>query len=117
MRWTKESNSCGSIQAGVGIFVIAALARSGLDLVRANAIKVILVNVHGGGMTVCDTVAEGINFAYMRSDRKIPIVFRAAGQNADWARTIMKDRRLPFERVDGMAEAAARAVAIARGKG
>lgn len=81
------------------------------------AIKVILVNVHGGGMTVCDTVAEGINFAYMRSDRKIPIVFRAAGQNADWARTIMKDRRLPFERVDGMAEAAARAVAIARGKG
>ena len=33
----------GSIQAGVGIFVIAALARSGLDLVRANAVKVILV--------------------------------------------------------------------------
>jgi uncharacterized membrane protein YfcA len=33
----------GSIQAGVGIFVIAALARSGLGLVRANAIKVILV--------------------------------------------------------------------------
>ena len=33
----------GSIQAGVGIFVIAALARSGVDLVRANAIKVILV--------------------------------------------------------------------------
>ncbi|MFO0687352.1 MAG: sulfite exporter TauE/SafE family protein [Myxococcota bacterium] len=33
----------GSIQAGVGIFVVAALARSGLDLVRANAVKVILV--------------------------------------------------------------------------
>ena len=33
----------GAIQAGVGIFVIAALSRSGLDLVRANAIKVILV--------------------------------------------------------------------------
>jgi len=33
----------GSIQAGVGIFVIAALARTGLDLVRANAVKVILV--------------------------------------------------------------------------
>lgn len=38
----------GSIQAGVGIFVIAALARSGLDLVRANAVKVILV----GALTV-----------------------------------------------------------------
>ncbi len=88
----------------------------GVDVLLADPnVKVILVNVHGGGMTVCDTVAEGINFAYMRSTRKLPIVFRAAGQNADWARTIMKDRRLPFERVDDMAEAAARAVAIARG--
>ena len=33
----------GAIQAGVGLFLIAALARSGLDLVRANAIKVIIV--------------------------------------------------------------------------
>ncbi len=35
----------GAIQAGVGIFLIAALARSGLDLVRANAIKVVIVGV------------------------------------------------------------------------
>ncbi len=35
----------GAIQAGVGIFLIAALARSGLDLVRANAIKVIVIGV------------------------------------------------------------------------
>lgn len=33
----------GAIQAGVGIFLLAALARSGLDLVRANAIKVVIV--------------------------------------------------------------------------
>jgi uncharacterized membrane protein YfcA len=33
----------GAIQAGVGIFLIAALARSGLDLVRANSIKVIII--------------------------------------------------------------------------
>lgn len=33
----------GAIQAGVGIFLIAALARSGLDLVRANAIKVVII--------------------------------------------------------------------------
>lgn len=35
----------GAIQAGVGIFLIAALARSGLDLVRANAIKVVIIGV------------------------------------------------------------------------
>jgi succinyl-CoA synthetase beta subunit len=78
-------------------------------------VNVILVNVHGGGMTVCDTVAEGINFAYSRSARKVPIVFRAAGQNAAWAQTIMKDRRLPLEPRDDIAGAAARAVALAKG--
>jgi uncharacterized membrane protein YfcA len=35
----------GAIQAGVGIFLIAALSRSGLDLVRANVIKVVLVGL------------------------------------------------------------------------
>lgn len=33
----------GAIQAGVGLFLMAALARSGLDLVRANAIKVVVI--------------------------------------------------------------------------
>jgi uncharacterized protein len=33
----------GAIQAGVGIFLIAALSRSGLDLVRTNAIKVVVI--------------------------------------------------------------------------
>jgi succinyl-CoA synthetase beta subunit len=80
------------------------------------SVKVLLVNVHGGGMTVCDTVAEGINFAYSRSPRKPPIVFRAAGQNAGYALTIMKDRRLPFVAVDDISTAVARAVALARGE-
>lgn len=80
------------------------------------AVKVLLVNVHGGGMTVCDTIAEGVAFAYSKAARKPPIVFRAAGQNASWALTIMKDRRLPFEACDTISDAAARAVAIG-GKG
>jgi hypothetical protein len=33
----------GAIQAGVGIFLIATLARSGLDLVRVNSIKVVVI--------------------------------------------------------------------------
>lgn len=81
------------------------------------AVKVILVNVHGGGMTICDTVAEGIAFAYSRAERRPRIVLRAAGQNAAWARSILKDRRLPFETAPDMSSAVARAVAIARGEG
>lgn len=33
----------GAIQAGVGLILVMALSRSGLDLVRANAIKVVVV--------------------------------------------------------------------------
>ncbi len=91
------------------------IARGVQLLLDDPAVKSILVNVHGGGMTVCDTVAEGIAFAYGKASRKPPIVFRAAGQNADWAKSIMKDRKLPFEAIDDMSAAAARAVALAKG--
>lgn len=79
-------------------------------------VKVLLVNIHGGGMTVCDTIAEALNFAYRRAPRKPPIVYRAAGQNAAWSQTIMEDRRLPYERHDDLSAAVARAVEIAGGR-
>ena len=79
-------------------------------------VRVILVNIHGGGMTTCDTVAEGISFAYSKSDRKPPIVYRAAGQNADWSYRVMADRRLPFTPVQTMSQAVAQAVQIAGGR-
>ena len=80
------------------------------------AVKLILLNVHGGGMTVCDTVAEGVAFAYSRSDRKPPIVARLDGQNAAWALKILGDRKLPVEACENMTAAVARAVAIAGGR-
>jgi len=79
-------------------------------------VRVILVNIHGGGMTTCDTVAEGISFAYSKSGRKPPIVYRAAGQNADWSYRVMADRRLPFTPVQTMSQAIGRAVQIAGGR-
>lgn len=54
----------GSIQAGVGLFVIAALARSGLDLVRANAVKVILVGALTGVALPVFVVQGQIDWPY-----------------------------------------------------
>ena len=89
----------------------------GIDLLLANpAVKAILVNVHGGGMTRCDTIVEALNVALRRSNRTLPIVFRVAGQAAEQARRMMVDRRIPHERVDDMTEACARAVELAGGK-
>ena len=85
-------------------------------LLEDPAVKLILLNVHGGGMTVCDTVTEGVAFAYSRSDRKLPIVARLAGSNAEWALRILNDRKLPVEACNDMHSAVARAVAIAGGR-
>ena len=84
-------------------------------LLRDSRVKAILLNVHGGGMTVCDTVAEGVAFAYQRSDRKVPVVSRLAGVNADWGNQILKDRKVPVEHVSDMKSAIMRAVEMAGG--
>ncbi len=88
----------------------------GIGLLLAEPkVRAILVNVHGGGMTSCDTVVEAIQFAMRWSGRKVPIVFRAAGQNADYARRMMVDRRIPHEVAGNITAAARRAVALAKG--
>lgn len=88
----------------------------GIGLLLADPrVKVILVNVHGGGMTSCDTIVDAIQMAMRWSGRKIPIVFRAAGQNADYARTMMADRRIPHELAADIGSAARRAVQLAKG--
>ncbi|HMB76826.1 MAG TPA: ATP-grasp domain-containing protein [Kiloniellaceae bacterium] len=78
-------------------------------------VKAILLNVHGGGMTLCDTVVEGLAFAYSRSKRKLPVIARLAGQNADWGLQILQDRKIPVEIVEDMPRAVARAVERAGG--
>ena len=75
--------------------------------------KVILLNIHGGGMTSCDTVAEGVSFAYSRSDRHLPVIARLAGLNSDWGGKILSDRKVPVEAFDNMTQAVARAVELA----
>ncbi len=88
----------------------------GVDLILKDPnVKVVLLNVHGGGMTVCDTVAEGVAFAYARAQKKPPVVARLAGQNADWGHRILKDRKVPVETYGTMGEAVKRAVELARG--
>ena len=97
--------SATSLQIAKGIGLLLADPR----------VKVILVNVHGGGMTSCDTIVEAMSVAMRWSGRKVPIVFRSAGQNAGYAQKMMTDRRIPHE-LDGRSTAGARrAVAIAKG--
>lgn len=55
-------------------------------LLNNPAVRSILVNVHGGGMQPCDTIADGLGIAMRRTGRSCPVIVRLAGNNAEYAR-------------------------------
>lgn len=86
----------------------------GVELLLSDPqVQVLLLNIHGGGMTAADTVAEGVNFAYSRAKRKLPVVAHLAGHNAEWGISIVRDRNVPVEIFDTMSGAITRVVEIA----
>ena len=80
-------------------------------------VNVVLLVVHGGGMTTADTIAEGVNFAYARSDRELPVIAYISGQNAEWGIKILRERKVPVTTFDTISGAIAEAVAVAKNGG
>lgn len=88
---------------------------TGLALLLANPnVQALLVNLYGGGLLTCDTVAEGLALALRRSPRKPAIIFRAAGSNADLAYARLRNYGIPHIAAADMMEAVDAAVANAR---
>lgn len=86
----------------------------GVELVLTNPnTKALLINVHGGGMQRCDTIAEGIAIAVSRTDRAPPIIACLAGNNADFARTRLAASGIRFVDAADMHEAVRHAVRLA----
>ncbi|MDT3382556.1 ATP-grasp domain-containing protein [Labrys neptuniae] len=77
-------------------------------------VRALLINVHGGGMQSCDTVAEGLGIAMRRAGRTLPVVTRLAGNNADYARSRFANFGCRIIECPDMWTAAAKAVAAAR---
>jgi succinyl-CoA synthetase beta subunit len=66
------------------------IARGVQLLLDDDAVRAILVNVHGGGMQACDTIAEGIGIAVHRApERRLPIVIYMAGNHAEFAKKVL----------------------------
>ena len=68
-------------------------------------VRVLLVNVHGGGMTTCDRISDALAIALDGRERRVPVVFRVAGQNADEARAAVEGLSVKCIVPDGMGEA------------
>jgi succinyl-CoA synthetase beta subunit len=75
-------------------------------------VKAILVNIFGG-ITRGDEVARGLIEARGGQAREVPMVVRIVGTNADEAAQLLREAR--FETAATLDEAAAKAVAAARG--
>ncbi len=87
----------------------------GFEMLFGNPeVKAVLVNVYGGGILRCDTVAEGLAAAYRATGTDVPVVVRAAGTNAEVAQKALSDQGIPVTFATDMADAASKAVAAAR---
>ena len=74
-------------------------------VVQDDSIKALFVNVVGGGLTHCDTVAEGLITAHMKSKIKKPIIVRFAGTKKEHGLTLLRNSRIPFEMANTMQDA------------
>jgi len=89
---------------------------SGFRLLLANpGIKAILVNIYGGGILRCDTVAEGIAAACRAQALKVPLIVRAAGTNGELARQVLINQGIAVRFAGTIGEAAKLAAQAARG--
>jgi len=79
-------------------------------LLKNPKVEAILVNIYGGGILRCDTVAEGIANACRERDLTVPLIVRAAGTNGDLARKILAGQGIPVDFADSLSEAVAKAV-------
>ena len=88
----------------------------GFQLILENpAVRSILVNVHGGGMQACDTIAEGIGIAVRHyAKRDVPIVICMAGNHAEFARTVLQNTGVRYIAGNTPWDAVQKAVASAQ---
>lgn len=90
----------------------------GFTLLLENpAVRAILINVHGGGMQPCDTIADGLGIAMRRTGLSRPTIARLAGNNAEYARFRLKNFGCEVIDCPDMWSAVTQAVAAAQAPG
>ncbi len=81
-------------------------------IVSDSNVRAILVNIFGG-IVRCDLIAEGIIKAVKEVGVSLPVVVRLEGTNVEQGRQMLADSGLSVITADGLADAAAKAVAAA----
>ncbi len=74
-------------------------------VVQDDSIKALFVNVVGGGLTHCDTVAEGLITANRKTRIRKPIIVRFAGTKKEHGITLLRNSRIPIQLANTMNDA------------
>jgi succinyl-CoA synthetase beta subunit len=99
----------------IGGGVTEDAVRAGFGIIASDpGVRSVIVNIFGG-IVRCDLVARGIVRALRESGLRVPFVVRLHGTNADEGKAVLAASGLTFETAETMAEAATKAVALARG--
>ena len=80
------------------------------------SLSCLLVNIIGGGLARCDTVAEGLITVFREGAIQCPLVVRFEGTAKDHAVVLMRNAKLPFMPARDMKDAVERAIKISQGK-
>jgi succinyl-CoA synthetase beta subunit len=98
----------------VGGTATAERVTAAFRLILSNArAKAVLVNIFGG-IVRCDVIAEGIIQAVRQVGVEVPVIVRLEGTNADKARKLLAASKLSITVAGDVADAAIKAVRLAR---
>ena len=90
---------------------------AGIKMLLANPkVKAVLVVAIGGGVLRCDTIAEGIALACKEAGSHVPVIVRAAGTAKELGELALHNQGVDVIFADDLADAADKAVAVAKGK-
>ncbi len=91
-----------------------ARSRSAIEQVlNTPSVDCLLINVFGGGIMRCDTIADALLLINRSTPIEIPVIVRFSGTNADLAKRRLKESMPQIFIAESMAQAAQRAVEIA----
>lgn len=91
-----------------------ARSRSAIEQILSNTgINCLLVNVFGGGIMRCDTIADALLLINRSTPIKVPVIVRFSGTNADLARRRLRESMPQVFIAENMAQAAQKAIDIA----
>ncbi len=91
--------------------------RQALQLVLSDpSVDSVLVNVFGGGIMRCDTIADALIMVNRETPIKLPLIVRLAGTNATFAIRRLRDMGPQVIFAENLADAAEKAVAAAKQK-